>query len=169
MKKIFVFILMAALFITSVVASPAVNEGFKSECQNFYNSSRYFTIAKWTYNETLQNYNLAEKNDLYSYYDTTVNGGKNSVAWASDVNLRTVLVKANETLEFKGGKHGQVNSTQDISDVTFCGYRSHSSSVSGGSNNGINNVSNNGVPEFPSFAMGAAVLLVALGLVFLRK
>jgi hypothetical protein len=77
----------------------------------------------------------------------------------------SVLVKAgNEQVEFDGGASGTVTSKKDISHITFCKYYDGSN---GGCTGG--NCGGNGVPEFPGLAVGAAVAVATLGLVFLRK
>jgi hypothetical protein len=182
MKKLFVFAIMAALLVTTVMATSEnkncetswfCNQEISTACSDFYGNAQYYTIAKWTYNDNA--YVLAEQNNLYRYYNIGVSGNSNSADWTSDPRIKSVIVKTSEnSTEFAGGLSGAVASTKEITDITFCGYKN------GGSNgNGINSApaksesfgggASNGVPVFPSFTIAIAVLAVTLGLIFIRK
>lgn len=139
------------------------NEGFNCECQNFYNSSKYYAIQKWSFRDQKGDYVLDEKNNLYSYYNIDVNGDMKGANWTANPCVISVLVKAgNDKISFDGGLSGSVyTSKKDISHITFCGYRS--------GDNGGNNGGNNGVPEFPAFSVVIAVFIATLGIMYIRK
>jgi hypothetical protein len=140
------------------------DEGFNCECQNFYNSTDYVAVEKWAYDGE-KDYVLKEEKILYNYFNIHVTGDLKEADWTSSPEIYSVLVKAgNERVEFDGGLSGSVDSIKDISHVTFCKYNDGSNGGCTGANCG-----SNGVPEFPAFSIGAAVLVVTLGLVFLRK
>jgi hypothetical protein len=141
------------------------NNGFNCECQNFYNDSHYYTIEKWSFNSCKKDYVLEEENTKYKYYNINVDGNLKGADWTSSPEVVSVLVKAGkETVEFDGGLSGSVNTTKkDISHITFCGYKSNDGGCTG------SDCGSNGVPEFPKLSVVAAVLVVALGIVFLRK
>jgi hypothetical protein len=160
MKKMVVYLLIAAVLVSSVFAwksfctpKPA---GFKGECAKYYNSDEYYSIAKFEYKNW--KYQLAEKNPAYSYYDIKVKGLPKIAKWTSTPEVHSVLVKAGKgTTAAAGGSEGVVKSEKDISHLTFCGKKQP------------NGGGGNGVPEFSTMAVGAAVLAVALGLVFIRR
>jgi hypothetical protein len=179
MKKLFVFVLAALVLVSAVIAAdgennnfwrssdlcennPECNNGIRTECKNFYNGdTHYYAIAKWEYNEALGDYAFAEGSSLYNYFNLDVTGTLEEADWSSNVEVVSVLVKSgNERVAFDGGLSGTVNSSQNIGHITFCGYRT---------SNGGGNGGGNGVPEFPAWTLGIAVLVVALGLVFIRK
>jgi len=172
MKKIFVFALMAIMLVSAVMAESSenkcdtnwfCNQGLTLECQDFYDNSNYYTIAKWSYDG--KEYVLEEQNNLYRYYNIDVTGALLNANWISDPRIESVLVKlGDERIEFDGGVEGTVKTDdKEISHITFCGYKSgRSSSISLAT-------TGSGVPEFPGLAVGAAVAVATLGLVFLRK
>jgi hypothetical protein len=177
MKKLFVFALMAVLLVSAVMAASSepkndntcnnqwfCNQEIMLDCQNFFNDTHYYTIATASFDGTA--YNLDNQNTLYRYYKLDVTGTSNSAAWTSTPPVKSVLVKTEAGLTaFEGGLSGSAEST-GINQVIFCGYKhggSHTLSNNGGNNN------SNGVPEFPALTVIVAVLVVTLGLVFLRK
>ena len=138
------------------------NQGWKFECQNFFDDPNYFPIEKWGYNESDGTYFIDETNELYKYYTITVDGDSNEADWTSNYYIEVVLVKSGpNTFEFAGGSSGTVNSTQDISHITFCGFWYNDGK--GGNGGG------HGVPEFSTIGLLAAVLSVSLGIVLMRK
>lgn len=186
MKNIFVFVMVAILLVSGVIAAQTSfttasqekntsqihngicgNQGFNCECKEFYkNNTHYYSIAKWEYNDEKNNYILQEQNPLYHYYTITVNGNLKMANWTSNPDVYSVLVKVgNNRTEFRGGASGSVNSTKDISHITFCGYKH-----SGGTSACVGaNCNGNGVPEYSTLALVAAVITVMLGLIFLMK
>lgn len=168
MKKLFVFALMALMLVSIVAAQSDAtcgdkwfcNQELTLDCQKFYDDSNYYTIAKWSFNG--EEYSLLEQNIRYRYYDTTVEGTSSSAEWSSNPEVVSVLVNAGDlTFESAGGETGVV-AEENINTITFCGYSTSSSRTSVTS-------SSNGVPEFPALSVVAAVLVVTLGLVFIRK
>jgi hypothetical protein len=175
---LFALFIVAVLFSTSMVSAKVDknipvenatgdgsfcgNEGFNCECQNFYNDSDYYAIEKFAINDGEDDYSSDEANSLYSYFNIDVTGYLKAANWTSNPAVYSVLVKAgNDREEFNGGTSGSVDSKKDISHITFCGYRTNN----GGGDDG----GDNGVPVFPGVTIGAAVLVVTLGLVFIRK
>jgi hypothetical protein len=139
-----------------------VNEGFDYECRNFYGDANYFSISKWVFKDG-KGYVLEDKNDLYSYYDIVVTGDLMGADWKSNPGVFSVLVKAGDNQrEFEGGMANSLNSTKNISYITFCGYRANQGRCTG------DDCSKNGVSEFPALSVVAASLVVCLGIVFIR-
>lgn len=139
------------------------NEGFNCECVNFYGSFDYYTIEKWSYDG--EEYSVDETNPRYSYFNIDVDGDYRGAEWTSSPAVYSVLVKAGQDqTEFDGGLEGNVTTGKhDISHLTFCGYKTNNGGCTGDDCGG------NGVPEFPALSAVAAVLVVTLGLVLLRK
>lgn len=174
MKKLLLFAMIAMLLVTPIIATSEeenkcdtnwfCNQELTAECADFYGSQNYYTIATWTYDGN--NYVITEQNNLYRYYNINLNGNLNSADWTANPNVKSVLVNAgNEKVEFKGGASGSVNSVNNINNVVFCGYKNGG----GSSKSATINDNSNGVPEFPALTVGVAVLVVTLGLVFIRK
>jgi hypothetical protein len=138
------------------------NEGFNCECQNFYNSNDYEAVAKFEY--IGEEYEEDEINPLYDYFVFDIDGNLSYVDWTSNPAVYSVLAKwGNETVEFDGGFSGSFESTgKDISHITFCKMKTNGGCTGP-------DCGENGVPEFPAYSIGAAVLVVTLGLVFLRR
>lgn len=139
------------------------NEGFNCECVNFYGSFDYYTIEKWSFDG--EEYSVDETNPRYSYFNIDVDGDYRGAEWTSSPSVYSVLMKAgNDLTEFEGGLEGNVTAGKhDISHLTFCGYKTNNGGCTGDDCGG------NGVPEFPAFSAVAAVLVVTLGLVFIRR
>ncbi len=182
MKKTILKTILYTLIMTLLIAgalgedqneTECGNQGFDCECQNFYNDSDYRAVAKWAYGES--DYALEIKNPNYNYITTNVTGDLNQASYDSDngnyaVEVYSVLVKAgNERTEYLGTS-GDITSVQDISHITFCTIY-YSGDGNGGSNGGggCSNGNCNGVPEFSTVTLGAAIIIGALGLVYLRK
>jgi hypothetical protein len=142
------------------------SNNFNSECQNFYGNSRYYTIEKWTFNDESNAYELEQENGLYNRFNIDVIGNREIANWNSNNNIKSVLAVGDASESFEGGFSGLINNTQNVNHITFCGYNNGNN---GGSIVKTSNGPSNGVPEFPAFSIGAAVLVVTLGLVFLRK
>lgn len=138
--------------------NPETNSGFNNECRDVHSNS--YTIEKWEYDNSTEDYALDEES--YHNFAINVTGDLQEANWTSDREIYFVLAKAGQnTTEYDGGLNGTINGLdKDISHITFCGKSSNGGSNGGGSN---------GVPEFPAFALGAAVITAALGIVFLRK
>jgi hypothetical protein len=180
MKTTYIFAIVALILASGVMAALNTNEacgtdGFNCECKEFYHGdSKYYTIAKWEYSNDA--YALTQQNKLYGYFSTDVTGNLNAADWTSNLNVYSVLVKSGEeTIAFDGRSEGSVNSITGINHITFCGYKHGGNSGSRGASVGCtgsscsSNTNSNGVPEFSTLTIGAAVLVVTLGLVFLRK
>jgi hypothetical protein len=179
MKKLILFLALAFIMAGSAMAVKPTevpkpkpfcgNEGFDCECQNFYNSTDYYSIAKFEpkpapCTSAATSYFIAEQNTLYDYYDITVNGTAKSVSWTSDPDVYSALVKAgNDWVEYLGGKGSATSAKKAISHVTFCGKKNSNGGCTGP------NCGNNGVPEFSLLTLGIATVAVTAGLVYLRK
>jgi hypothetical protein len=169
MRQTIVFVIMAALLASAATAAVS-NVGFDNECSSFYDSNNYYSIAKWVYSNETNNYILEEQNSLYSYYGINVYGNLIAADWTSDPKVSFVIMNAgDESIEFNGGTAGYVNSITDINHITLCGHTVNKRVIQ--PNNGCVGVDcgGNGVPEFSVITLGAAVLAVTLGLVFIRK
>jgi hypothetical protein len=136
--------------------------GFNCECQNFYNSSNYVAVEKFAM--VGDEYKSDEVNPVYDYYDIDVEGNLQHINWTSNPDIYSVLVKmGNDRVALEGGSFGSYDSPRkDISHVTFCRMKTNGGCTGP-------NCGGNGVPEFPAYSIGAAVLVVTLGLVFLRR
>ncbi len=172
MKKIIIYTIIMVVLITCAYAKPqdnnetegydCGNQGFDCECQNFYNDSDYRAVAKWVFEN--DDYEIDEQNPAYSYIHTDVTGDLKSANWTSNNTVYSLLVKAgNDQEEFDGGTQGWVYSSKDISHITFCKY------VHTNGGGGCANGNCNGVPEFSTLTFGAAIMIGAMGLIYLRK
>jgi hypothetical protein len=173
MKQLIVFAFMALLLVSTSMAAVSIeNDGFINECYNFYNNRHYYSIAKWEYSTTTNNYVLVEQNPAYRYINTDIKGDLLGAYWTSDQKVSSLLVNSGSTLEFNGGTAGSVDSLVDISHITICGYKNNRGiavPACVGSDCSNNFSASNGVPEYSVLSLAAAVLAATLGLVFIRK
>jgi hypothetical protein len=168
MNKTILLVLMSIMLVSFVSATDDCSNkwfcanDFNTQCQNFYGDSKYFTIEEWNYNE---GFLMGTENTVYSRFDIAVSGIPTSAQWTSNTyEVKSVIAKSGEEMtSFEGGLSGSVDNAQDIDTLIFCGYNS------GKNKNMQLSAPTNGVPEFPAYSIGAAVLVVTLGLVFLRR
>lgn len=173
MNKIFVIAFMIILAVSAHRAAAEnsdcatkwfCNQELSFDCQEFYNDSHYYTIAKWISQDGILR--LDEQNTMYRHYNTNAEQIGSNLTWKSSPYVQSVLATfRDEQKSFEGGKQGSIELKEAPSELVFCGYKSRANTLGVQSSS----AAGSGVPEFPALTAAIAVILVTLGIVFLRK
>jgi len=168
-KKGLIVLLVVMLTIASIVGARvgSIDDECQAEC-----GPDYYGIVKFEWD----NGGFEPENPALFGYEITIEGDDEEAEWESDPNVHCVIVKAGQEeeqqteLECPGDDEGTVVGiegfnpkgkpiTKGISHVTFCKYYK----------NGGGNDPPNGVPEFSTMTLAAAIIIGSLGVAFLRK
>ncbi|MGV8162102.1 MAG: hypothetical protein ACP5N2_02070 [Candidatus Nanoarchaeia archaeon] len=185
MKKLFLLTIMALVLSTMALAQTAplqpkecmttstCDVKFESICQDFYDDDKYYTLATWAYDVDTKAFVNVNQNKIYRYFDIQAEGTQNLINWKSDYKIRSIVVTAGDSkMEMPGQRIGTIESKDNVDYIAFCGKKSTKSEPSVGvcPGDGCDSTNDsNGVPVFPGLAAGAAILVVTLGLIFIRK